>query len=85
MCIQVRSWCAVLMRKKLPVGDPTVFSKLDDRLCAAIKQELLNAVAGEPELGVRNQICDTLSEIAVICLLEEGICSQNALFFFFRT
>jgi hypothetical protein len=70
---QVRSWCAVLMRKKLPAGDPMLFHKLDDALCHAIKTEILHAITAEPETAVRKQICDSVSELAIaVCSTENG-------------
>ena len=56
------------MRKKLPAGEPMLIDKLDDGLVAAIKSELLNAVASEPETPIRRQICDTVSELAVVLI-----------------
>ena len=62
------------MRKKLPMGSEIpLINKLDDDLCNAIKVELLNAVASEPETSIRKQICDTVSELA-ICIVTSGLC-----------
>ena len=80
---EVRSWCAILIRKKLTAGDPVLFNKLPDDLCAAIKSELLIAVATEPENAVRSRICDSVAELAVICIYNEGACIDLFVFSLF--
>jgi hypothetical protein len=63
------------MRKKLPAGDPMLFHKLDDNICLLIQTEVLNAIAHETENGIRNQICDTVSELAIaVCSTERTLC-----------
>ena len=66
--VHVRSYCAILLRKNLAVGEPVAFMRLSEQLQETIKSQLLEAVTVEGEAAVRHQICDAISELASICV-----------------
>mmetsp|Transcript_21921 Transcript_21921/g.43521 ORF Transcript_21921/g.43521 Transcript_21921/m.43521 type:complete len:1087 (-) Transcript_21921:464-3724(-) len=69
---QVRALSAIILRRKLPVGEPVLFDKLSAQLRKTILDELLQAVCQEGERYVRLQVCDTTAELAMVLLYKNG-------------
>eukprot|EP00469_Lotharella_globosa_P014926 CAMPEP_0167824422 /NCGR_PEP_ID=MMETSP0112_2-20121227/8779_1 /TAXON_ID=91324 /ORGANISM="Lotharella globosa, Strain CCCM811" /LENGTH=1069 /DNA_ID=CAMNT_0007726371 /DNA_START=101 /DNA_END=3307 /DNA_ORIENTATION=- len=65
---QVRMFCAVLLRKKLPNGEPILYDQLSKGLQNAFRTELIRAIIEDTSAPVRNLICDTVAELAQILL-----------------
>jgi hypothetical protein len=68
----VRALCAIILRRRLPVGEPVVFEKLSEQLQHMIKTDLLASIANEPERYVRSQVCDTVTAMAEVLLYKNG-------------
>ncbi len=67
----VRVLCAIHLRNKLLVGEPTVYEELDQTVCEALKKELLQALTTEQDRKVRHQIGETVSELGRTLLCQE--------------
>lgn len=69
---QVRSLCAIILRRKIPKGKPLLYEQLNGELQARLKSELLAGMLTEPERHVRAQISEAVAEIAEILLHKNG-------------
>lgn len=68
----VRSLSAVLLRSKLTKGNPTIFLTLSQPVQELAKTTMLQCITTESTKLIRNQICDTVSEIAFAVLFAQG-------------
>jgi hypothetical protein len=66
--LQVRALSAIILRRRLPCGEPVMFNKLSTKLRERIKADLLTGIAQEPERYVRSQVCDTAAALAEVLL-----------------
>lgn len=66
--VPVRALCAIILRRRLPAGEPVLFEKLPEGLQQTVKQGLLASIEHEPERYVRSMVCDTAAALAE-CLL----------------
>jgi hypothetical protein len=70
--LQVRALCAIILRRRLPAGEPVLFDKLSEELQHTVKTDLLESIAQEPERYVRSQVCDTAAALAEVLLYKDG-------------
>lgn len=63
--LQIRALCAIILRRRLPTGEPTLFDKLSQGLQDTVKTDLLASIADEPERYVSStHICFIASQVA---------------------
>lgn len=63
-----RSLCAIILRRRLPTGEPVLFDLLGDDLRNKIKSDLLQALTTEQAKYVQKQINHTICELAEVTL-----------------
>lgn len=59
-----RAFSAIMLRKVLTRDEPTMYAASSPQVQVAVKQELLAALAAEPNASVRKKAGDTISELA---------------------
>eukprot|EP01006_Ploeotia_vitrea_P036976 TRINITY_DN66079_c7_g2_i3.p1 TRINITY_DN66079_c7_g2~~TRINITY_DN66079_c7_g2_i3.p1 ORF type:complete len:1144 (+),score=626.30 TRINITY_DN66079_c7_g2_i3:69-3434(+) len=66
--MQARHLAAVLLRKRLPVGEQTLIESFDDNSRKQILQQLLQCVINEQNNMMKRQIADCAAEVANVML-----------------
>ena len=67
----VRSLCAVLLRRNLPLGEPMLLTRLKTQLQMDLKSGLLRSLTEERADYIRFLLCDTIAELAQITLYRD--------------
>jgi len=67
----MRAFCAIVLRKKLTIGEPTLFDSLTDDCQQTLKSSMLQSLAVEPNNFVRRQIGDAVSELGSLLLYKD--------------
>lgn len=65
-----RMFCAIHLRNKLAVGEPTLFESLSDQLQASVKTELIACLLNETERRTRDLIADAVVQVAESTLFQ---------------